>query len=83
MSPETPVLVQIERIEKMEADISREREVMARTLLEARTKAGLSLRDVAPVVKLTAAALNNIERGRAWRTVTVKRIARFYSKLAA
>jgi hypothetical protein len=80
---ETPVLVQIDRIEAMERDLSRARLAVARSLLAIRTTAGLSLRDVARVVKLTAPAVNKIERGIQWRTKTVRRIAQFYAKLAA
>jgi predicted transcriptional regulator len=83
MMSEPSVIVQIDRIEELERDLERARRLAARSLLAIRSTSGLSLRDVARVVRLTAPAINKIERGMQWRTKTVRRIAQFYSKLAA
>ena len=72
--------VQIEQIAAMERELENARRAVARTLRFKRETAGLSLRDVAPRLRLSAAALSNIERGQSWRTRTIRRLALFYEK---
>jgi ribosome-binding protein aMBF1 (putative translation factor) len=74
----TEPAVQIDQIEAMERDLVTARRAVARTLRFKRETVGLSLRDVAPKLRLSAAALSNIERGKSWRTRTIRRLAKFY-----
>lgn len=76
----TEPAVQIDQIEAMECDLVSARRAVARTLRFKRETAGLSLRDVAPKLRISAAALSNIERGKSWRTRTIRRLASFYEK---
>jgi len=70
--------VQIEDVERLERDLAAARRDIARQLREQRAASGLSLRDVAPKVRLSAGALSQTERGQTWETKTVRRILRFY-----
>ena len=82
MSP-SEILVQLDVIDAMERGIVSSRESVARSLRELRLEAGISLRDVAPSVGMTAQTIHNLERGRTWTTKRVRRLAVYYSKLAA
>lgn len=75
-------LVQIERVEALERELAETRRAVARSLRYTRETASLSLRDVAPKVRLTPAALSNIERGESWKTKTIRRVAKFYDSAA-
>lgn len=76
-------LVQIERVEALEKELADTRRSVARSLRVTRETSELSLRDVAPKVRLTAAALSMIERGQTWKTKTIRRVAQVYEKLSA
>ena len=73
----------MEVIDAMERGVVARRDVVAASLREFRVELGISLRDVAPSVGMTAQTINNIERGRTWTTKRVRRLAVYYSKLAA
>lgn len=81
--PDTGLVAQVDRIDRMEEDTKKAQVQMARVLYLTRELAGLSLRDVAPKVGMTAAQISNIERGKSWKTKTVRRIARFYDSLSS
>lgn len=76
-------LVQIERVEQLEKELADTRRAVARSLRFSRETAAVSLREVAPKVRLTAAALSMIERGQTWKTKTIRRVAAVYEKLNA
>lgn len=77
------LVAQVDGIAARESDLAVQKQQLSRALWLAREIAGLSLRDVAPRVRLTAAGLSYIERGKRWSTKTVRRVARFYDSLAA
>jgi DNA-binding XRE family transcriptional regulator len=77
------VLVQLDAIDAMELSLVAARNSVARSLRTLRLEAGLSLRDVAPSLGVTAQTVNNIERGKTWTAKTVRRLAVYYSKLSA
>jgi ribosome-binding protein aMBF1 (putative translation factor) len=76
-------LAQIDKVDLMERELSGLRRSVALALRFQRESALLSLRDVAVKVRLTPAALSNLERGKSWRTKTARRVAEFYSKMDA
>jgi ribosome-binding protein aMBF1 (putative translation factor) len=77
----TGSLVQIEQIEQLEEVLRGLQQSTANTMLHEREAMSLSLREVSLKVRLTAAAINNIERGKSWRTKTARKIAEFYASL--
>lgn len=77
------VLVQLDAIDALERKLTAERKTVARALRTLRTDAGLTLRDVAPKVGITHATISNIESGRTFRPANVRRLAKYYAKLAA
>lgn len=79
----TGALVHIERVEALEKEMSGLKAVVGQLLRIARESAGLSLWDVAPDVGLTAMALSNIERGKSWRTKTVREYAEVLESVRA
>lgn len=82
MADSGPV-VQVSRVAELEEQLDVARKEAAKTIRRLREDRELSLRDVAPKVKLTPTSLLKIERGESWRTKTVERIARFYESLSA
>jgi ribosome-binding protein aMBF1 (putative translation factor) len=76
----TGSLVQIEQIEQLEGLLRGLRRSTAMTMLTEREALGLSLREVAEHVGLTAVAINNMERGKSWRTSSARRVAELYSE---
>ena len=79
----TGAVVHIERVEALEKEVSGLVPVIGQLLRIARESAGLSLRDVAPKVRLTAQGISDIERGKSWRTKTVRRYAQFLESVRA
>lgn len=75
--------VQIGDVERMERELADARQAVAARLRELREASGLSLREVAPRVRLSAAAVNMTERGQTWETETVKRLLLFYEHIGA
>lgn len=80
---ETSPVVQVSRVAELEQQLVVARKEAAKVIRREREDRELSLRDVAPKVKLTPMSLLKIERGETWRTETVKRIARYYESLSA
>lgn len=80
---ETGPVVQVTRVAELEERLEVARQETAKTLRRLREDHELSLRDVAPKVKLTPTSLLKIERGESWRTKTVERLARYYESLSA
>jgi DNA-binding XRE family transcriptional regulator len=74
-------LVQIEQIEQIEAVQRGMQRSAASTMRREREKLSLSLREVSEAVGLTAAAINNLERGKSWRTPTARRVSEHYASL--
>ena len=72
--------VEIEAIRGLERELAEARGRIARAVREQRERAGLSLRQVAPKVRMSATNLSLIERGRVWETKTVARVLRFYER---
>lgn len=79
MMGQNGLLAQVDRVERMESELDAARQRVGHFLRLVRESAELSLRDVAPDVGLTAAGLSYIERGQAWKTATVRRIAEWYA----
>ena len=82
MTP-SEVLVQLDVMEATERGLVKERKTIALSLRALRVVAGLSLREVAPTIGVTAQTVHNIERGRTWTTKTARALARFYKQSAA
>ena len=80
--PESGLIVQMAQIEALERAIIGLQQSVAVSLRAARESRSLSLRDVAPHVGLTAAALHNLERGKSWRTPSARRVAEYYDRAA-
>lgn len=76
-------MASIEGVRQLEAELERERKVIAADLAAERAKRGMSLRHVAQRVRLTAPSLLEIERGSSWRTDTVARVVKFYERECA
>ncbi len=73
----------IDGIRNLEAELERQRKVLAADLRAERLKRKLSLRDVARSVRLVASGVFEIESGKRWSTDTVARIVRFYERTEA
>lgn len=73
---------QVERVRNLEAELAEARREAARALRECRESLDLSLRDVGNSVRLSAAAIYNIETNKSWRTKTAAKIARSYERAA-
>ena len=76
--PTTGLIVQIERVERLEEEATHLKRAIGLALRSERETAGLSLRDVGPRVGLTAAGISLIELGKAKRTTTLRRLVEFY-----
>lgn len=70
----------IDGIRNLEAELERQRKVLAASLRAERQKRKLSLRTVAQSVRLVPSALLKIESGRQWRTDTIARIVKYYAR---
>lgn len=70
--------VQIARVTRLEQQLAESRQRAGRALRDLRESRGLSLRDVAPHVALSAGALSQMERAETWSTATATRVLRFY-----
>jgi ribosome-binding protein aMBF1 (putative translation factor) len=81
MSP-AETLVQIDQIESVERLLAGLQQSAAQALQRDREHAGLSLREVAPHIGMTAATLHNLERGKHWRSAFARRVAEFYASRA-
>jgi hypothetical protein len=79
----TGSLVQIEQIEQLEELLRGLRRSAAMTMLIERGKLSLSLREVSAHVGLTTVAINNLERGKSWRTSSARRVAEHYASTTA
>jgi ribosome-binding protein aMBF1 (putative translation factor) len=79
---ELELVVQVQRVAESESALATARKEVARSLRRRREDRGLSLRQVAPKVRLTAPTISQIERGEMWRTKTVLRLAKFYDSAA-
>jgi ribosome-binding protein aMBF1 (putative translation factor) len=72
--------VQIARVSRLERQLAEARQRAGRALRQTREARGLSLRDVAPHVNLSAGALSEMERAETWATPTAERVLRFYTQ---
>lgn len=78
----TTEVIQIDRALVLEKELQTERKRVAAALRRRREELGLSLREVSPKVRLSAASLSYIERGEQWHAPTIRRLARFYETAA-
>ena len=79
----TPLAVHLTAAEELERSLREVRQMVARDLKAARLTSGLSLRQVGQKVKLNPSSLLALENGESWQGQTVRRVARFYERLAA
>lgn len=71
----------LDTIRHLESELADKRRATGQELRAIREGAGLSLREVAPKTKVTAATLSLIETGKIWNTKTVTRVAKVYAAL--
>ena len=70
----------IETVRNLEAELETKRREAGRVLRSARRRLKLTMRDVAPKVKMSAATIHNVEKCKVWKTKTAQRLARFYEQ---
>lgn len=75
--------VQIARVARLEQQLADARQRAGAALRAERESRGLSLRDVAPHVHLSAGAISELERAETWSTPTAVRVLQHYRPTAA
>lgn len=73
-------LSSVDEVEAMERALVLKRREAARQLRGARRATKLSLRQVSAKVRISAPAIHNTERAKAWQTKTARKLALFYSE---
>ncbi len=72
----------IETVRNLESELAARRKDASSLLRDTRNGLGLSLRDVSKKVRMSAAAICNLEANKSWSTKTAAKIARFYKNAA-
>jgi cytoskeletal protein RodZ len=72
----------VEKVRNLEAELAASRKQAAKSLRTERNRLGLTLRQVSSRIRMTPAAIHNIELSKSWKTRTAQKLARFYSNAA-
>jgi DNA-binding transcriptional regulator YiaG len=75
-------MTSLEKIEELERQLEAAKQTLAAELYAARTKAGMSLTQVARNVRVSAPTVFETEKGRRWNPRTVGKLVRFFERKA-
>lgn len=79
--PQTQPAVQVETVVRIERELKEARKVAAKALREARKSRHVTLRKAARGIRLSPAALSQLERGATWESKTALKVVRFLGRV--
>lgn len=80
--PQTDPAVQVEAVIRIERELVEARKRAARALRESREEQGIGLRTAAKAIRLSPAALSELERARTWSSKTAMKAVRYLGRVA-